>query len=121
MKREGNKTNLPVFGFAGEHHGVLRLRNFAIVLVLRFLNILLGLDTLILREGAVVTLATGVGQEVRANRLHVPLGGSRQSTNRFEVLVGTPALRQGGQGHVDNLRSGHCGIGWLCCCFWPRS
>lgn len=114
MKQEDNETNLPVLGLAGEHHGILRLRDLSIILIFCLLDIMLSLDALILREGAVVTLATSVSQEVRANRLQVPLGGSGQSTNRLEVLVSTPALRQGGQGHFDSLHSGHCGIGWLC-------
>lgn len=50
---------LPVLGISGEHHRVLILGDVIILLVLGALHVLLGLDTLILGEGAVVTLLGG--------------------------------------------------------------
>ena len=52
-------TNLPVLGLAGQHHGILRLRDIIILLILNFLGILLCLNTLILGECTVVTLLSG--------------------------------------------------------------
>lgn len=48
-----------------------------------------------------------MGQEVRANRLEVPLGGSGDGANGLEVLIGTPARRQGRESNVDGLNGSH--------------
>ena len=47
---------------------------------------------------------------MRANRLDVALGGTRQSTDSLKVLVRTPARRQGGEIDVDDLHGGHCEV-----------
>lgn len=49
-----------------------------------------------------------MSQEVRANGLHVALGGTGQSTDNLEILLTSPALRQGREGNVNNLSSSHC-------------
>lgn len=49
-------TDLPVLSLTGEHHGVLILGDIVILLILSLLNVLLSLETLILREGTVVAL-----------------------------------------------------------------
>ena len=50
---------LPVFSIALEHHLVFWLADLACVIILDFLNIFLGLDPVIFRESAVVTLLGG--------------------------------------------------------------
>lgn len=97
----GEETNLPVLGFSGEHHGIFRLRDLAIVNVLDILGLLLGLDAIILRKSALVASTAGVGEEVRANRLDAALNGSRKVTQGLEVLVGSPALREDGERKGD--------------------
>jgi hypothetical protein len=49
-------TNLPVLGIALEHHGILRFGNLIILIFIDLLDILLGLNAFVLREGAVVAL-----------------------------------------------------------------
>ena len=49
-----------------------------------------------------------MGKEVRAHGLNVALSSSREGANSLEVLLGTPARRQGGEGNVDNLNRSHC-------------
>jgi hypothetical protein len=51
-----------------------------------------------------------VSQEVRANGLHVALGSTGESTDDLEILLTSPALRQGREGDVDNLRGSHYGM-----------
>jgi len=48
-------TDLPVLGLTVEHHRILILGDIIILLNLSLLNRVLGLETLILREGTVVT------------------------------------------------------------------
>lgn len=48
-------TDLPVLGLTVEHHGILVLGDIIILLDLGLLDAVLGLETLILGEGAVVT------------------------------------------------------------------
>lgn len=90
-------TNLPVLGITLEHHGVLGLADIAVVVLLDLLGALLGLDSVILGEGALVAGTAGVCQEVRADRLDCALrralGG--ELANRLEVFFGSPALREG--------------------------
>lgn len=49
-----------------------------------------------------------MGKEVRAHGLNVALSSSREGANSLEVLLCTPARRQGGEGNVDNLNRSHC-------------
>jgi hypothetical protein len=56
------------------------------------------------------TYSAGVSQEVRANGLHVALGGTGESTDDLEILLTSPTLRQGREGNVDNLGRSHCGV-----------
>ena len=54
------------------------------------------------------TYSASVGKEVRAHGLNVALSSSREGANSLEVLLGTPARRQGGEGNIDNLNRSHC-------------
>lgn len=56
----GLGTNLPVLSIALEHHGILRLGDLIILIFVDFLNILLSLDALVLREGTVMALLHAV-------------------------------------------------------------
>ena len=49
-------TYLPVFSITLQHHWILRLADFAHVVVLDFLHIVLCLDALVLRERTLMTL-----------------------------------------------------------------
>lgn len=53
-------TNLPVLCVALKHHRVLRLADLAGIVILNLLDVLLGLDTVILGESALVSLLYGV-------------------------------------------------------------
>lgn len=70
-------TNLPVLGLALKHHGVLGLALVALIAILDLLGALLGLNAVILGKGALVAGSSGVGEEVRADRLDAALGGLR--------------------------------------------
>lgn len=104
-------TYLPVLGLGLEHHGVLLFVLLAVVGGLGLLGILLGLDAVILRKGALVASTAGVGEEVRANRLNGALGGTRQLANGLEVLFGAPALREDRQRQLNRGDGSHC----FCC------
>lgn len=56
-----------------------------------------------------ITYSASVGEEVRANGLNVALSGTGQATDRLEILVGSPARRQGRKRNVDNLNRSHGG------------
>jgi len=84
-------THLPVLAVTLEHHGILRLADIALLVLLDLGGALLGLDAVILREGALVAGAAGMGEEVRANRLNHPLAGARDLANRLEILLGLPS------------------------------
>ena len=103
-------TNLPVLGIAREHHGVLGLGNIALVVLLDVLGALLGLDAVILGEGALVAGTAGVGEEVRADGLNDALGNLvlGDLADGLEVLLGGPALREGGE-RKGNHSSHFCG------------
>jgi hypothetical protein len=47
---------LPVLGLALQHQRVLWLADLALVIILNLLHVRLGLDAIVLREGALVTL-----------------------------------------------------------------
>lgn len=103
---------LPVLGLALEHHGVFGLADLAIVDVLDLGSALLGLNAVILGEGALVAGTAGVGKEVRADRLDGALGSARDLANGLEVLVGVPAIGKAGEREIDGSNASHrCGIG----------
>lgn len=52
-------TNLPVLGLTGKHHRVLIFRDIIILLSLSLLDVVLGLNALILGESTVVTRLKG--------------------------------------------------------------
>lgn len=106
--QESGYTHLPVLGLALEHHGVFRLADFAVVEVLDLLGALLGLDAVILGEGALVAGTTGVGEEVRANGLDAALDSAGQLTNGLEILVGRPALREDWKRQLGGGGGCHC-------------
>lgn len=95
-------TNLPVLGLTLKHHGILRLADLAIVLLLDLLGALLGLDTVILGEGALVAGTTGVGEEVRADGLDGALRRGADLADGLEVLLGGPALGEDWERTGDN-------------------
>lgn len=82
---------LPVLGLTLEHHGVLRLADLPGILLLDVLGTLLGLDAVILGEGALVAGAAGVCEEVRADGLDGALCGGGDLADRLEVLVSGPS------------------------------
>ena len=100
---------LPVLALALEHHGVLSLADLAIVLGLDLLGGVGGLDTLILGEGALVSLSAGVGEEVRANGLDGAVLGGGDARDGLEVLLGSPAAGERRKGRVD-LDGSHCDV-----------
>lgn len=102
-----DKTYLPVLGLTLKHHGVLRLADVAVVVLLDVLGLLLGLDAVILGEGALVAGTAGMGQEVRANRLNGALGRAGSLADGLEVLLGRPALGEGGKRPLDLGRGRH--------------
>ena len=110
MHHSTRSTNLPVLGVAREHHGVLGLAEVALVILLDVLGTFLGLDTVILGEGALVAGATGVGEEVRADGLDGALGSLilGNLADGLEVLLGGPALREGRE-RKGNHSSHFCG------------
>lgn len=69
------RTNLPVLGIALEHGGVLRLTDLSSVILLGLLDVLLGLDAVILGESTLVSLSAGVCEEVRTDWLDFALSG----------------------------------------------
>lgn len=83
---------LPILGIAGEHHWILRLADLSCIVILDLLDILLGLDAVILGKGTLVTGTAGVGEEVRTNRLDAALSCGRELANSLEVFFGRPAL-----------------------------
>jgi len=97
-------TYLPVLGVASEQHRILRLADVAFVVLLDLLGALLGLYPIILGEGALVAGTAGVGQEVRADRLDGALCGMvlGDLADGLEVLLGSPALGEGGEGQSRN-------------------
>jgi hypothetical protein len=99
-------TYLPVLGLTLQQHGVLGLADVALVAVLDLLGALLSLDAVILGEGTLVASTTGVSKEVRANGLDASLDGAGELADGLEVLFGTPALREDGQGE-GIVHSGH--------------
>jgi hypothetical protein len=94
-------TNLPVLGLAKEHLRVLRLADLASVIVLGLLDVLLGLDTVILGEGALVSLSAGVCEKVRTDGLDAAASGRRDLTDGLEVLLGRPSFRESWQSQTD--------------------
>lgn len=42
-----------------------------------------------------------MGQEMRAHRLDIPVGGLAEMADGLEVLLSSPALRQDGEGQID--------------------
>lgn len=123
----GVYTYPPVASFSGQHDGVLGLGDIIIAIILGLLDIVLGLDALILGECAVVTFlgsqyavhspkqgrkqlrtyTASMGQKVRADRLQGALGGLGYRTNGLEILFGIPAPRKGRERDIDNLGGSH--------------
>lgn len=52
-----------------------------------------------------------MSQEVRTDRLQVPLSSAGQSANRLEVLLGAPAPGHERESSVNRLHSNHCESG----------
>lgn len=96
---------LPVLGLALEQHRVLGLADLAVVGILDVLGLLLGLDPVVLGEGALVPGAAGVGEEVGAHGLDAALRGAREVADGLEVLLRGPALGE------DRQRQRHCRYG----------
>lgn len=86
-----DKAYLPVLGITEEHGWVLRLTDLSSIIILNLLHAVLGLDAVILREGALVTGTTGVGQEVWADRLNAAVIGTGDSADSLEVFVRSPS------------------------------
>lgn len=105
--RNGEKTNLPVLSLTLKHHGVLRLADLAIVLLLNLLGALLCLDAVILGECTLVTGTAGVCEEVRADGLDGSLRGGADFADGLEVLLGSPALSEDWKRARDNRGSRH--------------
>lgn len=107
FKKGGAVSYLPVLGFTLKHHRVLRLTDLARVLLLDVLGTLLGLDAVILGEGALVAGAAGVSEEVRANGLDRALGRGSDLADGLEVLVSGPSFWEDGQGSRDERSVRH--------------
>lgn len=101
LSRARSETYLPVLGIANEHAGVLGLAELSLIFILGLLDVLLGLDTVVLGEGALVSSSTGVCEEVWADRLDVAAGGRRDGADRLEVLLGRPSFSKGWQSQAD--------------------
>lgn len=100
-------SHLPVLGLTGEEHGVLVLRLLALLAILNLLGALLSLDAVILGKGALVAGTTGVGEEVRADRLDAAQGGAGQLANGLEVLFAAPALSEDRQRQLNRSDGSH--------------
>lgn len=105
-EREKN-TYLPVSGLTLKHHRILRLADLASILLLDILSPLLCLDTVILGEGTLVAGTTGVSQEVRSNGLNSTLGAGGDLTDRLEILISSPSLREDGERTRNQSGSRH--------------
>jgi hypothetical protein len=103
---------LPVLGVAEKHGWVLRLADFASIIILNLLHILLGLDAVILREGALVTSTAGMGEEVWADRLDAAISSARDRADSLEVLVRSPSGWKDWE-RERNLCNTHIGVDWL--------
>lgn len=105
MRGRGNVqvvlTYLPVLGLTLEHHGILGLADIAVVVLLDVLGLLLGLDAVILGEGALVAGTAGMGQEVRADGLDGALGRAGSLADGLEVLLGRPAFGKAEKRFLD--------------------
>ena len=55
----------------------------------------------------VTTYSPRVSQKVRSNRLQVPLRCAGQRAHGLEVLLGTPATGDGGEGSINDLSGSH--------------
>lgn len=108
-------TYLPVLGFTLKHHGILRLADLAIILLLDLLGTLLGLDTVILGEGTLVAGTTGVGEEVRADRLDGALRRGADLADGLEVLLGGPTLGEDWERTGDNGGGRHFFFSFFFC------
>lgn len=99
-------TNLPVLGLEGEGHGVLRLADVAVIVILDLLGALLGLYPIILGESALVASTAGVRKEVRTDRLDGALDGALfgDLADGFEILLSGPSLGEGGKRERDGGR-----------------
>lgn len=54
-----------------------------------------------------MTYPSGMSQKVRSHGLNAALRRAGQSADSLEVLLGAPALREGGQREIDDLRRSH--------------
>lgn len=91
-------TNLPVLGLTLKKHSILRLAHVALVIVLDLLGALLSLDAVILGKGALVAGSSGVGEEVRADRLDAALDSLRELAEGLEIFLGSPSAGKSGEG-----------------------
>ena len=110
----GNTKNLvvvlllPLLGVKLEKSGVLGLllKEISLADFLNLLDVLLGLDLLILRPSAATEGSSGVGQEAGANGLNLALNGGREGGDGREVLSGLPV---GGESRQNR----HCDYGYM--------
>ncbi|KAI6775053.1 hypothetical protein HG530_001811 [Fusarium avenaceum] len=91
-------TYLPVLSLTLEHHGILVLALVADITIFDVLGALLSLDAVILRECALVAGSSGVGKEVRSNRLDASLSSLRKLADGLEVLISSPTAGKSGKG-----------------------
>lgn len=61
-----------------------------------------------------MTGTTGMGEEVRSNRLNAALSCGREFSDGLEILLGRPTLSEGGEGGGDLCCGCHLvyGGGW---------
>ena len=124
LTRKRYNANLPILGITREHHRVFWLADLAGVVILNLLDIFLGLNAVVLREGALMAGTSCVGEEMRSNGLDATLCCCSELSNCLEILLARPSLRKDGEwkgdlcmgGHVDLLLSqiGLCLS--QCCC-----
>jgi hypothetical protein len=88
------QSHLPVLGISSEHHGVFGFTDLSIFIIFHLFHGLRCLNALILGEGSLMSLSSGMSQEVWPNRFNLSLDGGGDGSNGFEVIFGSPAARQ---------------------------
>lgn len=83
-------TDLPVLSIAEEHLWILILGDLSRVLILNLLDVLQGLNSIILRESALVADTLGVAEERWSNWLNRALGALCKLANNLDVVLSSP-------------------------------
>lgn len=94
LQRSVESTYLPLLSISLQHHWILGLADLAVILILNLLDILSGLNALILRERALEALSASVGKEVSANGLNGTVNWAGKAGDSFEIFFCGPARRQ---------------------------